>query len=116
LDSKATTINSSKENGTEYHSINIQLNCDADLVIMNAVVRWPGSVHDARILVNSDPIAYTCDVEKMFQQFQVNETHCHFLRFLWWKDGDLSQEPTVYRMKVHLFGATSCDLARSKKE
>ncbi|KAM4531402.1 putative nuclease HARBI1 [Odontesthes bonariensis] len=32
------------------HSINIQLVGNADLIITNCVVKWPGSVHDARIL------------------------------------------------------------------
>lgn len=35
------------------HSINIQLVGDADLLITNCVVKWPGSVHDARILRES---------------------------------------------------------------
>jgi hypothetical protein len=35
------------------HTINVQLICDADASIMNCVVRWPGSVHDARILRES---------------------------------------------------------------
>uniref|UniRef100_A0A8C2JJH1 Putative nuclease HARBI1 n=1 Tax=Cyprinus carpio TaxID=7962 RepID=A0A8C2JJH1_CYPCA len=30
------------------HSINVQLVCDADLIITNCVVKWPGSVHDAQ--------------------------------------------------------------------
>uniref|UniRef100_A0AAY5KXL8 Putative nuclease HARBI1 n=1 Tax=Esox lucius TaxID=8010 RepID=A0AAY5KXL8_ESOLU len=34
------------------HSINVQLVCDADL-ITNCVVKWPGSVHEARILRES---------------------------------------------------------------
>ncbi len=53
------------------------------------------------------PVAFTCDVERMFHQFYVNPTDRDFLRFLWWKEGDLDQEATVFRMKVHLFGATS---------
>ena len=36
-----------------YHSINVQLICDADLEILNTVIKWPGSVHDARILRQS---------------------------------------------------------------
>uniref|UniRef100_A0A3B3S7Y3 Putative nuclease HARBI1 n=1 Tax=Paramormyrops kingsleyae TaxID=1676925 RepID=A0A3B3S7Y3_9TELE len=32
------------------HSIDIQLVGNADLIITNCVVKWPGSVHDARIL------------------------------------------------------------------
>ncbi|XP_049441439.1 putative nuclease HARBI1 [Epinephelus fuscoguttatus] len=35
------------------HSINVQLVGNADLVITNCVMRWPGSVHDARILRES---------------------------------------------------------------
>ena len=32
------------------HTINVQLICDSDALIMNCVVKWPGSVHDARIM------------------------------------------------------------------
>lgn len=32
------------------HSINVQLVANAGLIITNCVVKWPGSVHDARIL------------------------------------------------------------------
>ncbi|KAM4540107.1 putative nuclease HARBI1 [Odontesthes bonariensis] len=35
------------------HSINIQLVGNGDLIITNCVVKWPGSVHDARILRQS---------------------------------------------------------------
>ena len=51
--------------------------------------------------------AVTCDVEKMFHQFIVREEDRDYLRFLWWPNGDVSQYPKEYRMKVHLFGATS---------
>ncbi|XP_026054611.1 uncharacterized protein LOC113040501 [Carassius auratus] len=53
------------------------------------------------------PIAIMCDVEKMFHQFHVEEADRNYLRFLWWKNGDLALHPHEYRMKVHLFGATS---------
>ncbi|XP_014673253.1 PREDICTED: uncharacterized protein LOC106813590 [Priapulus caudatus] len=53
------------------------------------------------------PIAFTCDVEKMYHKFRVTKLHQNYLRFLWWEDGDLSKPPVDYRMKVHLFGATS---------
>ena len=29
------------------------------------------------------------------------------LRFLWWPDNDLNQDPVDYRMEVHVFDATS---------
>ena len=53
------------------------------------------------------PCAIICDVEKMFHQFIVRENDRDYLRFLWWPNGDVKKEPKEYRMKVHLFGATS---------
>lgn len=53
------------------------------------------------------PVAIMCDVEKMFHQFHVTKEHQDYLRFLWWDNGDMSSDPSVYRMKVHLFGAAS---------
>uniref|UniRef100_A0A674NF10 Putative nuclease HARBI1 n=1 Tax=Takifugu rubripes TaxID=31033 RepID=A0A674NF10_TAKRU len=44
------------------HSINVQLIGNADLQIINCVVRWPGSVHDSRILRESH----------IYHQFQQN--------------------------------------------
>ncbi|RXN38500.1 hypothetical protein ROHU_001053 [Labeo rohita] len=40
----------------------------------------------------------------MFYCFKVREDHQNFLRFLWFKDNDLSKEITEYRMTVHVFG------------
>ena len=54
-----------------------------------------------------EPVAFMCDIEQMFYQFKVNQDHCDFLRFLWWKDGNHEDEVVEYRMNVHLFGAAS---------
>ncbi|XP_059390225.1 uncharacterized protein LOC132123550 [Carassius carassius] len=51
-----------------------------------------------------EQIAVTADVEQMFYCFKVREDHQNFLRFLWFKDNDLSKEITEYRMTVHVFG------------
>ena len=47
------------------------------------------------------------DIEKMFFQVKVPREDQNFLRFLWWPNGDLTQEPQEYCMTVHLFGAGS---------
>ena len=52
-------------------------------------------------------VAFICDITKMFYQFKVSPHQRDYLRFLWWKDGDVTKEPAVYRMTVHIFGATS---------
>ena len=44
------------------------------------------------------------DVESMFHQVRVNAHHRDYLRFLCWPNGLLSGSPSVFRMKVHLFG------------
>ncbi|KAI4893045.1 hypothetical protein NFI96_006436 [Prochilodus magdalenae] len=53
------------------------------------------------------PIALMCDIEKMFHQFHVDPSDRNYLRFLWWQNGEFSAQPREFRMKVHLFGATS---------
>nr|XP_054604914.1 uncharacterized protein LOC107372912 [Nothobranchius furzeri] len=52
-------------------------------------------------------VAIICDVERMFHQFQVAPEDQDYLRFLWWEDGNLDKPPSVFRMRVHLFGAAS---------
>jgi len=52
-------------------------------------------------------IGYTGDIESMFYQVRVPPEQQVFLKFLWWPDGDLNQQPQDYQMCVHLFGAVS---------
>ena len=40
-------------NRKNFHSVNVQLICDAKCVLLNVVARWPGGTHDAFILRNS---------------------------------------------------------------
>lgn len=54
-----------------------------------------------------ESIVITADVESMFHQVKVPADDVDLLRFLWWPDGDLGQDPVDFRMLVHLFGATS---------
>lgn len=57
------------------------------------------------------PVALMCDIQKMFHQFHVDESDRNYLRFLWWKQGDLNSQPSEFYMKVHIFGAASTGCA-----
>ncbi|XP_053407668.1 putative nuclease HARBI1 isoform X1 [Mercenaria mercenaria] len=37
-----------------FHSINVQMICDARFMILDVVAKWPGSVHDSRIFRDSE--------------------------------------------------------------
>ncbi|XP_043977226.1 uncharacterized protein LOC122833589 [Gambusia affinis] len=52
-------------------------------------------------------VAVMCDIKRMFHQFRVRVEDQDYFRFLWWDDGDFHSTPSVYRMRVHLFGAAS---------
>ena len=54
-----------------------------------------------------EPIAFVCNIEKMFLRFKVNVQHRNYLRFLWWENVDMDSEPFTYRTTRHLFGTTS---------
>ena len=54
-----------------------------------------------------EPYAFIGDIEGMFHQFKVEKRQRDFLRFLWWDEGNFKEDPTEYRMTVHLFGARS---------
>ena len=53
------------------------------------------------------PIAFMGDINAMFHQVRVPEGQRDLLRFLWWPDGDLTQNLEEYQMNVHLFGVSS---------
>ena len=59
------------------------------------------------IRFRKEQVAITADKESMFHQVRVEPLHCHALRSLWWRQGDLSKPPEVHQIMVHLFGATS---------
>jgi hypothetical protein len=60
------------------------------------------------IRFRENPVAVMGDIQEMFHQVKVTPKHRDVLRFLWWKDGDPTQEPLPYRMTVHLFGGVWC--------
>ena len=54
-----------------------------------------------------EPVALIADIEAMFYQVRVPPSDCDALRFLWWPEGNLCEEPVEYEMRVHLFGGAS---------
>ena len=52
-------------------------------------------------------VAFICDITTMVYQFKVSPHQRDYLRYHWWKDGDVTHEPAFYRMTIHIFGATS---------
>ena len=54
-----------------------------------------------------EKIAIVSDTEAMFYQVLVTPDDRDALRFLWWPDGNLKEDPMPHRMKVHVFGAKS---------
>ena len=59
------------------------------------------------IRFRQESVAMAADIEAMFHQVYVEPEDRDVLRFLWWPNGDLNEEPQEYRMVKHLFGATS---------
>ena len=91
-------------------------------VVFDCSARYGGTSLNQSVLQGPDPtnnlvgvlcrfredrVAFSCDVQGMFNQFYVNVQDRDLLRFLWFKDGDVDSEPLEYRMKVHVFGAAS---------
>jgi len=56
------------------------------------------------IRFRQEHIALMADIEAMFCQVRVAPRDQDVLRFLWWPDGDMNQEPDTYKMTIHLFG------------
>ncbi|XP_078372656.1 uncharacterized protein LOC144656297 [Oculina patagonica] len=79
-------------------SLNDQLRTGPDLT---------NSVVGVLTRFREEQVALSADIECMFHQIRVAPADQDAFRFLWWPDGDLTQEPVDHRMEVHLFGATS---------
>ncbi len=62
---------------------------------------------DVILKFREECVAVMGDIESMFYQARVPKEDCDCLRFLWFPNGDINQRPVVYRMLVHLFGASS---------
>ena len=59
------------------------------------------------IRFRQEQVALVADIEAMFHQVRVYERDYDALRFLWWPNGDLNEQPRCYSMQVYLFVETS---------
>ncbi len=50
--------------------------------------------------------AVLADTQQMFQCFLLQEDRKNFLRFLWYKDNNVTKELIDYRIKVYVFGSS----------
>ena len=54
-----------------------------------------------------EEIAIMGDIATMFYQVQVPREDRDCLRFFWWPNANLKEQPVAYRLRVHPFGAVS---------
>lgn len=91
-------------------------------VVFDCAAKWKGTSLNDLLLQGPDQtnslvgvlnrfregyVAMAADIEGMFLQVKVDPDDCDMLRFLWWPEGDIREQPEEYQMLVHLFGATS---------
>ena len=80
-----------------------------------SVIEWqpacwtgPGQQsHWVTLLVSAIPGGHYVWHREDVSPWNMNEQDCDFLQFSWWEGSNLSMQTVDYRMKVHLFGATS---------
>ncbi|KAM6948701.1 importin-13-like [Aplochiton taeniatus] len=56
------------------------------------------------IRFRKEQVAVIADIQQMFHCFLVRRDHRNYLRFLWYRDNDMSKDVIDYRMRVHVFG------------
>ena len=93
--------------------IRVAFDCSAEyngVSINKKLMSGPGLTNQIiSILVKfrEDFVAVMADIETMFYQVFVADQHRNLLSFLWWENGDISEQHQHYHMNVHVFGRTS---------
>ncbi|KAG1651579.1 hypothetical protein GQR58_026910 [Nymphon striatum] len=116
IEDKTLQVNYIPHSGV-YHpkkvdKIRIVFDCSAKFAgksLNDALLQGPdllNSLIGVLLRFRQERIAFSADIKGMFHQFYVHKEHRNLLRFLW-SPKEFSDEIYEYRMKVHLFGATS---------
>ena len=93
--------------------IRVVFDCSSELnrrLINKELFMGPDLTNQLRgvlIRFRQEQVAVMADIEKMYFQIPVADEHRILLRFLWWKDGDMSKEIIDHEMCVHVFGGIS---------
>ena len=51
-----------------------------------------------------DEVAFMADIESMYYQVRVPEYQQSFIKFLWWENHNIEEEPSDFAMCAHVFG------------
>ena len=62
-----------------------------------------GVLHRFRL----EPVAFMADIQAMYYQVKVPESQRPYLRYLWWKEGNINSKIVDHELCAHLFGAVS---------
>ena len=54
------------------------------------------------IRFRNEQVAVIADIQQMFHCFLVRKDHRNYLRFLWYRDNDMSKDIVDYRVTVHI--------------
>ena len=52
-------------------------------------------------------VAFMVDIESMYYQVRVSEHQQSFIKFLWWDNHNIEEEPSDFAMCAHVFGGVS---------
>ena len=101
-----------------HHPVTHPMKPDTVRVVFDCSARYQETPLNDRLLQGPDfnntigvlirfPKERVAVIKAMFNQVNVSPHHQSLLQFLWWKNGNLDDDPKVSKMKVHIFGTTS---------
>ena len=81
-----------------------------DVSLNSKLIQGPHLTNSLRAVLlrfRKGHIGLTCDIEHMFYNFYLDDSHKDYLRFFWPADNNPENDLEMYRARVHIFGASS---------